>query len=285
MKNIILTIIDKYDYPFVEPFIKSLKKTGYADDLVIFTSNTVSKNTKKTLRDNGAIIVEYNSVYPFKSEYEGVFKNVVADLSISNYRFLFFLQYLLNNPNKFKNIMLTDIRDVIFQKHPFDNIAADSIYFFLEDAIQTFRYSELNYKWSLAANGKVIADTYIDEVVSCAGITIGAYALIVKYLEHMKTKLDFQKELPWAFDQGVHNGYVRYYKPAGMHVLNNDEPFVATLGAYQPYQLNGQGQVITKNKEIYAIVHQYDRFGDLLALIKQQYCGKPDDTKVKTGLL
>jgi hypothetical protein len=273
MSNLILSIMHGYDYPFVEPFLESLKATGFKGDLVIFTSETVSKTTKKALVKNGAALIDYNSAYPFKSEYTEAFKNILPDASISNYRFIFYQQYLLANPGKYQNVMLTDIRDVIFQKDPFDGLKDKVINVFLEDPIQTFRSSELNYQWSSAANNKEVTDDILDEVVSCAGVTIGETGMILEYLQYIKNKLEFRDELPWAFDQGIHNGFVHHLKPAGMRVFKNDDGFVATLGAYQPYEVNSDGEVVNSKGKTYAVVHQYDRSGKLFAAVKLKYIG------------
>jgi hypothetical protein len=281
MSNLILTIIHGYDYPFVEPFLKSLKATGFKGDLVIFTSETVSKATKKALVKNGAVLIDYNSSYPFKPEYAEAFKNILPEASISNYRFIFYLQFLLDNPGKYQQVMLTDIRDVIFQKDPFASLTDKVINVFLEDPIQTFSNSELNYQWSTAANGKEVTDSIIDEVVSCAGVTIGETDLILQYLQYIKSKLKFRDELPWAFDQGIHNGYVHSIKPAGMRVFKNDDGFVATLGAYQPYEVNADGEVVNSKGATYAVVHQYDRSGKLFALVKLKYIGSRLTQKLK----
>jgi hypothetical protein len=273
MSNLILTIIHSYDYPFVEPFFKSLKEIGFKGDLVIFTSETVSKATKKALIKNGATLIDYNSAWPYKAEYAEAFKNILPDAAISNYRFVLYRQFLLENPGKYKNIMLTDVRDVIFQKDPFKELSEGKINFFLEDPIQTFRYSELNYQWCSAANGTELTDRIIDNIVSCAGFTIGEINPIMEYLQHIQKKLEFRDELPWAFDQGIHNGYVYDVKPAEMQVFTNDDPFVVTLGAYQPYKLNEKNEVVNSKDEVYAVVHQYDRSGKLFAIVKERYIG------------
>src|ERR1700744_1564258 len=96
-----------YDYPFVEPFIKSLKKTGYTGDLVIFTSDTTSKATKRFLKKNGAILISFGTAYPFIEQYREAFKNIVPAVTINNYRFVLFLQFLVESGDKYQNIMLT----------------------------------------------------------------------------------------------------------------------------------------------------------------------------------
>ena len=103
-----------------------------------------------------------------------MFDHIVPSISLNNYRFLFYLKYLEDNPGKYENVMLTDIRDVVFQKNIFDDIVENRIYYFLEDASEVFRSSQMNYRWCLYANGEEVTNKIIDENVSCAGITLGA---------------------------------------------------------------------------------------------------------------
>jgi hypothetical protein len=281
MNDLILTIVHGYDYPFLQPFFESLKKVAFKGDIVVFISETVSKTTRAALKKNGVILIDYQTTHPYLAEYAHAFEAITPEASISNYRFILFLEYLLANQTKYKKVMMTDVRDVIFQRNPFLGLSEDKINVFLEDPVQTFRYSALNYQWSSAANGKDVTDDYIDEVVSCAGFTIGGTDPVVAYLKHMKGKLEHHAELPWAFDQGVHNGYVYAKKPAEMRVFTNDDPFVATLGAYQPYHMNASAEVVNSKGEVYAVVHQYDRSGKLFSLIKQKYIGSRVLQKLK----
>ncbi|MDB5147527.1 MAG: hypothetical protein JWQ57_1547 [Mucilaginibacter sp.] len=280
MSNLILTIMHGYDYPFVEPFFKSLKAIKYTGELIIFTSDQVSHATKKKIKKNGAIIIDYSSKYPFIEKYESAFKNISPAVTINNYRFILYLQFLMENGEKYKNVMLTDIRDVIFQKDPFDIDPNGRIFFFLEDAGQTFHH-KFNYQWLTAATDANTADTLIDKTVSCAGITIGSKNLIIDYLKYINTKLNFIQKLEWGLDQGIHNSYIYIANPGNLRIFNNDEPFVSTLGAYQPYEVNSNGEVVNSKGEIYAVVHQYDRSGKLFASVKLKYIGSRLMQKLK----
>ncbi len=261
-----------YDYPFVEPFIKSLKNTGYTGDLVIFTSDTTSKTTKKFLKRNGAILIGFSTTYPFIEQYREVFKNIDPAVTINNYRFVLFLQFLLENGDKYQNVMLTDIRDVIFQDEPFSKLPNEKICFFLEDPIHNFTH-EANYQWLCDATDKETANQLLNQTVSCAGVTIGNTALIIDYLNYLKDKLEYRTELKWGLDQGIHNSYVYLVKPENMLLYTHDEPVVTNMGAYMPYKLNSYNQIVNSSDQPYTIVHQYDRFAELLKIFKEKYIG------------
>jgi hypothetical protein len=271
-RDLILTIMQGYDYPFVEPFFESLKKVGYRGDLVVFVSDDLSKATRKKLETTQARLIGYKTAFPFIDAYSDAFNGITPSVSINNYRFIFYLQYLKEYCNDYDRVMLTDIRDVVFQLPPFSVLRNDSISFFLEDEAQTFRH-KFNYEWLANATDRDTADSVADQQVSCAGITIGGSKEIIKYLEYMKAKLTGRDKLEWGLDQGIHNSYIYVKNPAGIKVFGSDKPYVINLGAYQPYHISPGGEVTTASGEPYAIVHQYDRSGKLFGLVKNKYIG------------
>ena len=283
-RNLILSCLHNYNYPVIQPFLKSLRATGFNDDLVIFTSGTVSNITKKLLKKQGAIIIEFETTFPFIEGYADVFNHIVPSISLNNYRFLFYLKYLENNAGKYENVMLTDIRDVVFQKNIFDNIVNNHIYYFLEDASEVFRSSQMNYKWCLYANGEAVTNKIIDENVSCAGITLGAYSLMVDYLKYIKSRLDFREDLRWGLDQGIHNEYVYNVPNDDAMIIPNTFPLVLTLGACKSFKRNADGMLINDLKEVYSVIHQYDRFGDLIVDFKKKYVGSRPVQLIKNAL-
>ena len=271
-KDLILSIMHGYDYPFVEPFFESLKRVNFSGDVVVFVSDKVSKATRRKLAKTDAKFIDYYSAFPFIESYHESFKDISPSISINNYRFILFLQFLKGHQHEYERVMLTDIRDVIFQKEPFSVEGGQGISFFLEDPSQTFRH-RFNYEWLAAATDTTTADGLADLPVSCAGITIGDVNQIIAYLKYIKSKLVNREKLEWGLDQGIHNSYLYVVKPAGLRVFSSDDPYVVNLGAYQPYNVDQVGEVVNSKGEPYAIVHQYDRSGKLFAAIKEKYIG------------
>jgi hypothetical protein len=279
-KNLILTVLHGYDYPFVEPFFRSLKQVGYDGELVVFASDKVSRATKAKARSTGAILIDYRDTYPFIDSYRIAFDGIRPTISINNYRFLLYLQYLRFHPGEYSMVMLTDIRDVVFQKKPFPEEHCDQIFFFLEDSTQTFQH-RFNRQWLADATNIAVADRLSDEPVSCAGVTIGSEGRVLSYLDYLKNKLAHREKLEWGLDQGIHNAYIYVDTPPAMRVFSSEEGYVVNLGAYQPYQLNPHGEVVTSKGTAYAIVHQYDRSGKLFEAIKRKYIGRRLVQKLK----
>jgi len=271
-KDLILSIMHGYDYPFVEPFFESLKRVNYRGDVVVFVSDKASKATRRKLATTDAKFIDYRSAFPFIDSYGEAFRDISPSISINNYRFILFLQFLTAHQDEYDRVMLTDIRDVIFQKEPFSAESGKGISLFLEDPTQTFRH-KFNYEWLKLATDVKTADALADRAVSCAGITIGSINQIIAYLAYIKSKLVNREKLEWGLDQGIHNSYLYVAKPEGLRVFSSDEPYVINLGAYQPYNTNQGGEVVNSKGEPYAIVHQYDRSGKLFTAIKAKYIG------------
>jgi hypothetical protein len=102
--------ITGYTYHDVEPWIVSLKKSGYTGDIVLVCFN-IGKETIQKIEIQGVKCVavsfdEYgNAIFPTNNF------NVVVD------RFSLYHSYL-NSDKIYDYVLLTDVKDVIFQKNP-----------------------------------------------------------------------------------------------------------------------------------------------------------------------
>ena len=215
----------------------------------------------------------FNSKQPLQLIDPSLSVRITKDISINNYRFLLFLDYLLKNKNEYDNVMMTDIRDVIFQVDPFLSLFEKSICFFLEDSSMTFKHSVTNYEWSVEANGKAFTDSILEKTISCAGVTIGFVTSVIDYLYNMQESLKDRKILKWGIDQGIHNGYLYGNRFESVKIFDNSNDFVCTLGACRSYNLNKNIEVTNNKSEIYSIVHQYDRISELFLIIKKKFIG------------
>lgn len=272
-RNVVLTILHNYSYPFIEPFIKSFREAKVNAELVIFTSETVSFFTRKMLGDTKIKLIYFNSKNPLLSIDDPLTEGITKDISINNFRFLLFLNFLLKNKEEYENVMMTDIRDVIFQANPFIFLPKEGICFFLEDPIMSFKNTDINYGWSVEANGKTFTDSIFDKRVSCAGITLGNFSIILDYLQNMRENLKNRRQLKWGIDQGIHNGYLYGKNNIQKNIFDNSNRIVGTLGASKTYNLNKKTEVTNNKNEIYCVVHQYDRISELFLIIKKKYIG------------
>ena len=104
-KDLIIGAFTNYtDYDVLKPWVQSIKDTGFDGDIVLIAIEAPD-NLVKTLEKEGVKVVRgYNT----------------QKMMVHMLRFLSIYDYLKNNKNKYRNVVSTDVRDVIFQTNPFD---------------------------------------------------------------------------------------------------------------------------------------------------------------------
>lgn len=182
-------------------------------------------------------------------------------------RYLHARRLLANGHFPCERVLLTDIRDVVFQTDPFKRIG-QGLHTGLENkpvkdtTPNTWWIDRLLEDWSRI-------DTIRDETTICSGVTIGSRAAIVDYLELMTEQIleklpvhAFEFSCQFGYDQGIHNYILR-----GNHGLpitleeNGVSDLIATLdnSNLEEFRVNELGQLCNRNLAPVAIVHQYDR--------------------------
>jgi hypothetical protein len=193
--------------------------------------------------------------------------------------FLFYLRFLLyfeflNHHLKYRKIMITDVRDVWFQKDPFS---------WMEDAEGVFCFSEApgrkigacpsNSVMVYEAVGPDKASEVAECQISCAGVTFGTRRAMLDYLRKF-CELAFKAHRPGTCsgsDQGIHNWIVHRETVPGLHLLDN-EGAVFTMGLYPVEQIktDGKGHVVNSSGVIQPVLHQYDRFASIKEMLSKQ---------------
>ena len=102
-------------------------------------------------------------------------------------RYFAYLQFLARHREHYDNVMLSDLRDVVFQSDPFGRpLPADIVF-----ARERRRIAEerINRNWIADVYGDAAADNLRDFEVSCSGTTFGTAAGMLRYLVAMTTEL------------------------------------------------------------------------------------------------
>jgi hypothetical protein len=180
-------------------------------------------------------------------------------LSIISIRFFMYYLYLSEYGKDYDKVLLTDIRDVLFQRDPFEFDFPNGLCCFLEDV--SLRNCEYTSSWLRRAFGEYIIDEIGDRKVSCAGTTMGTRSAIMSYLE---TLIDYtlkSKLQRFGTDQAVHN-YILYKDLVkGVKFYKNcDGPvFTMSYSKEENLQFDNQGFLLNLDGSIINILHQYDR--------------------------
>lgn len=272
--NLVLGIINNYNFYNVSPFLFSLKRTGYDGDVCFFVGENVSPTTIKKLKEQGVIIMPFVSNPPFLSKVhpENTF-DLPNPVHLYNYRHYFYYNYLSEFNEKYENVMLTDIRDVFFQRRPFDFDIGDKINCAVEPKL--IKDCKFNSNWMKIGFGEKVFETLADKHIICAGTTWGSTESILEYLKKILGQICL---LPDAFncaDQAVHTYMVHTGVIQNVKLNYNDEGVVMTMYHQTQHQLNENNEVVTPSGKVINVLHQYDRHPDLVRILDKKIFSSP----------
>lgn len=237
---IILTCALNYDESGVRPFMQSLQATGYSGQVACICNDSPARGYLKNL---GVHILEDNN----------------NGFHVNSRRFFIWKEFLrgVNEP-----VIISDIRDVIFQSNPEYNMPIKDINVFSEDLSMTIGSCPYNSKWMRDIFSKPM---YSNHPIICAGITSG-------YLtEYCHTVWDMLKDLPpiVGLDQAIHN-HIVYSNRLPCHIHTNDIP-VFTVGYIRPLgNVDIKDGIVVSPEGTPCMVHQYDRHPNLKGGVKWQ---------------
>jgi hypothetical protein len=157
-----------------------------------------------------------------------------------------------------EEILLTDVRDVLFQADPFER-PVDGLEVFLEEELRTIKREPWNRRWIRGLYGKRVVDLIGDFTVSCSGTVIGPRAKILHYLREMSEAIAWRRRPLGYLDQGVHNYLLRTGRLGQPNVVRNGYGRVLTLGGMKDCRLQSDGSILNADNTLPAVLHQYDR--------------------------
>lgn len=219
-------------------------------------------------------------IWPFWRWVIGLLTSFEAKTAVARYvwflfylRFLLYYEFLVANPN-YDQIMITDVRDVWFQRDPFAWMHGEEGVFCFEEILgRTIGNCPSNSEMIREAVGPKRASLVSDCQVSCAGVTFGTRNAMLLYLRKF-CELAFTAYRPktsTGSDQGVHNWIVHREGIQGLRLLNNEGP-VNTMGLYQTEAIrtDGLGHVVNAVGDVQPVLHQYDRFPSIVRMLNDK---------------
>lgn len=245
----------------VRVFVESLRAVGYRGDIVMLVG-LFQPRLKAYLARHG---VETMSSWSTRKLHG----------PIHAYRFEKFARIAAARAARYDAVLISDVRDVVFQKHPFAGLDGPACRYFLEGADKTIAEEPTNYRW---------AKTFLsaDEVariapcrITCCGVVIGGMAPMRDYLAIIARQLH---DLPLALrreggaDTVFHNRLAHLTREVeGVLVENNLH--VATLGleGEDAYHVGADGLIHARDGALPAIVHQYDRIPKIDAAVATRF--------------
>ena len=254
--------------------------TDYDVDLVPFTMGTVNLLLKRvyifSLLENiyrsplkylyPVHKLYYGLVNRFSSrrkEEKNLLKCRIAAKTFNVYcvRFPLYYLYLARHRDKYARVMLSDVRDVVFQRDPFDFEFEEGLCFFMEDDREPMKNCPYNSTWLRTGYGEDALREVGEEIASCSGTTIGSTGAVMHYLELMVDHMLRLESHPAGMDQGVHNYLLYKNEIKNVKLFPNRLGPVFTMGKTVDLltQFNAEGLVLNKDGTVAHVLHQYDR--------------------------
>lgn len=239
MKNLVMGTALNYGVEQVKPFVLSLRK-HYDGDVFFLVSDTTGEF------DN--FLNQYN-IQKYK------IRNSTNQDEICSMRHQYYREIV--EQNDYTNILLSDVRDVVFQKNPFSHNIETELEFFLEPGL--YKDCECHRHWfcDLNIHGSEFYKQVGNEYIVCAGTTIGTRSGILFYLNKMIDEL--AKMNRTITDQPTH-AYLIYNNHFPNHrkyrTLNGP---VATLSSSRDLKFDSEHNLLNEDDSIVSIVHQWDR--------------------------
>ena len=255
-KNLIIGLIHNYTFDTILPFFESLIYANFQQcDIIMFVKN-ISQSIINYLNSIKVIILEIPEKYLYSP--------------ITSIRWKLYLDFFKQNKNKYKNVLITDIRDTIFQRDIFQYYR--NIKSFLGVALEDGTLNEdFNKKWILDYVGEEKYKIIQNEKIVCFGTIWGTFDKILDLSNILWEKLKYNSN---STDQGIGN-YLLYYEKLFKDFLiksdNNGPVMTIGLTKRENIILDSHSNILNFKGEIAAIIHQYDRKPDIVAKIRRKF--------------
>ena len=271
-KNLIIGGFTNYNYINLKPWVESALSVNNSEhpfEIVMVAGNT-TKETVDTLTEKGIKVVGMEAP-----------PNLPPHLP----RWIAVYDFLKNHGHEYKNVVMTDLRDVYFQTNPFEwldkNLGDKKIVAVSESLIYK------NESWGnqnlMDTFGPYVYERFKDNEIYCVGVLAGKPDYLADLFLH--NYLLALRE-PRALDQGTFNLLMQTqpYKDVVLY-SKQKEGFACHAGTtadprkmdnFRPNLLEPEptfkdGIVYSSSGEPFCIVHQYDRVPEWKENINKLY--------------
>jgi hypothetical protein len=248
----------------VRIFIESLRSSGYGGDVVMLVGPTQWR-LRAYLRRHGVRTVSTWSTRKLHGP-------------IHAYRFEKFAKLVRAARVRYDYVLTSDVRDVVFQRHPFEGIATPECRFYLEGAPWTFATEPVNRRWAKLFLSPADFERISACRISCCGVVLGGIGPMTAYLERMAADLHalpLRLRREGGADTIFHNRIAHLKHEVDLIVVENNF-HVATMGIEpaSTYAIGSDQLIQLADGRAPAICHQYDRVPHILKAVKARLADK-----------
>ena len=266
--NLVVAMAAGYTVPQLRNFVCSFKQRQENDVLLLLQDT--DGPTRQWLHERGVLTMD-----------------VAMDIHPEFARF-FAMHEMLRALPEYTRIFHADVRDVVTQDDIFARLPEPGLHVFREDAALIVGKNRVNSVWIAAAYDEETLARYSPETVICSGTTLGdreSFLVYTKAMTEEYERIAREKDTEFVVhnvrDQALHMHLVysgeleRLLAEGGRKLIIHDNgEGVLTLGKAREFIVGKSGVVLTGDKRIPAIVHQYDRYDFLQEMFDALYAGE-----------
>ena len=207
-------------------------------------------------------------VYPIPENY--------SHLSLNNYRWKLYGDYLNKKNGKYKLVLTTDLKDSIFQKDlfklyenhkPFLGISKEDLYL----------SEHMNREWLENAYGINVVRFLRNKRIVCAGTLWGTVDKFIEASNILWEKLSSQWSVKLEVnEQAIFNYliYVEHFLSDYLVISDNESGPVMTIGSthYKYITFDSEDNILNEKGEVAAVVHQYETKPYVTRKVVNKYC-------------
>ena len=299
-----------YTNNLIMPFLKSLRATSYAgkvclfvggisddaitelktfaDDVLVLDGIYGAEIEKHHLRDYVQWLAKVRVTRLVRRLYPTLFRAALRrargdqrvklrlDLEqclegFQSLRYWHYRDYLDNHAPDADFVMLSDVRDVVFQNDPFGHTFDTDLEVFLEAPHLTLGDEPFNSRWIDDLYGPDAVRALKGFVISCSGTTMGTRSGIRRYLTQMIGQVTRHDWPLGSHDQGIHNYLLRQGRLDPVTIYENGAGPVLTMSIGTDVSQDAAGCFLNQDGQPAPVVHQYDRHPKLAEQVWQRY--------------
>lgn len=246
MKQLIMGAAYGYKTALLEPFVKSLHR-HYNGDCVIITH---------PLQPSELAFYEKHNIITFELE-----DHIPNPKDIQVGRYEIYRSILEENFLDVDQILICDIRDVMFQNHPFKGSSNKDLEFFEEPCL--FKNCSANWPWVGGIYGQEGMSLVENHFVICSGTTMGTRKGISKYIETMIDEItrirNTGRSLYQGEDQPIHNVLIYKESFTDFVIHKNGQGPITTIHHQQQLTFDRKGRLLNQDGTPTPVIHQWDR--------------------------
>lgn len=275
LKDVVISSVTNYKWDDIKYWVNSLDRSGFSGDKIVICYNVDYNLVEELVKRNYIVHAFHDDKNNRRFTYDKPGFNIVVE------RFFHYWYFLNKYSGKYRYLIATDIKDVIFQKNPSDYLMMYDIY--TSSELIKYKDEEWGKNNMISSFGEAIYDTMKDREIYNAGVMAGKFdtmvgmflniSLICNGMNHHVNggggpdQAAYNILLNTAYDgMSWDNGWAAQLGTTGSHIIEKYNKF---LTGNPPHEKNGI--LYKEDGSLFTIVHQYDRIESLKHKIHEMY--------------